>query len=260
MRLRFCFIILPLIATVSGLVAYPSFAHDTAEKYAHYQLRPIDSALQQSDGAAVAEYQLFGDVVIRYGGVFSTNACFEIADVGGSLSFDNPEPAIDIDVDETLSLENLTGAVLQSAAPTEVYRFRGHTIDGASMNVFAAMNGAWVYLRGSSEPPPGSADFVTYNFHALGRSRPFADFNDDGVVDGADYVMIRKFPDSAVYPGATYDDWKEQFGERMLDVNAMDALISAAAGSSVAAASVPEPGTVGLAIIAGIVLASPRRR
>jgi hypothetical protein len=260
MRLRFCFAIRVLVATITGIVAHPSLAHDVPEKLAYYYLLPRNSALRQSDGIAAVDYQLFGYVMVRYGGIWSTNASFEIASVWGSLPSDNPVLAMDIDVNETLSLENLNGAVLPAAAPTEVYQFRGHTLDGSPINLFAAMTGPWIYLRGGSEPPAGGANYITYSTRALGRSRPFADFNGDGIVDGADYVTSRKAPDADAQFATTYYDWATQFGERLLDLDAMDAIINAAAGTSVTTATVPEPTSVGLAPIAGVLLGTRRRR
>jgi hypothetical protein len=249
-----------LVATITVFVAHPSLAHDIPGKLAYYQLLTPNSALQQADGIADIEYQLSGAFIVRYGGIWSANASFEIANVWGSPLSDNPVPASDIDVNETLNLENLAGAVLPAAAPIEVYQFRGHTLDGSLMNLFAAMTGPWMYLRGGSETPLGSTDYVRYDIRALARSGPFADFNGDGLVDAADYVIIRKSPEAAIEGGATYYDWKEQFGERLLNVDAMDAVIDAAVGSSFAAATVPEPTSIGLALIAGILLASRRRQ
>src|SRR4051812_10193105 len=162
MRLRFCFYILLLVATITGLAARPSLAHGTPEKTAYYKILPAFSALQQSDGISQVEYQVFGAAIVRYGGIWSTNATVDVADIWGSLPSNSSAPERDIDITETLSLEALTGAVLPTAGPTEVYKFRGHTSDGSSVNLFAAMAGSWLYLRGGSEPLSGSTNYMTY--------------------------------------------------------------------------------------------------
>jgi hypothetical protein len=265
-RLRSCFAILLLVAATIGLVANLCPAHGTPENVAYFQILPDKSALHQTDGTAAVDYELFGEVIVRYGGIWSTNAFFEIADVWGSLPSSTP-PAMAIDVDETLYMEGLNGAVLPSPGPTEIYRFQGYTFDGSAMDLYLAMTGPWLYLRGSSQLLPGSTDDFTYNIRALGRPRPFADFSDNGVIDAADYVPLRNSSNAPASGAATYDDWKEQFGEQLLNVDAMDAIIDAAIASSLTPAAaatanltVPEPTTVGLATLAAIVLASRRRR
>jgi hypothetical protein len=265
-RLRSFFAILLLVAATIVLVANLCLAHGTPENVAYFRLLPDKSALHQTDGAAAIDYELFGEVIVRYGGIWSTNAFFEIADVWGSLP-SSPPPAMAIDVDETLYMEGLNGAVLPSPAPTEVYRFQGYTFDGSALDLYVAMTGPWLYLRGSSQLLPGSTEDVTYNIRALGRPRPFADLSDNGLIDAADYVLLRNSSNAAAGGGATYDDWKEQFGERLLDVDAMDAIINAAIASSLSPAAaatanltVPEPTTVALATLTALLLASRRRR
>jgi len=73
------------------------------------------------------------------------------------------------------------------------------------------------------------------------------DFNQDGTVDAADYVVWRK----TIYPidpdaAAQYAAWRASFGNTTL--------------SSAAQAVVPEPSTFGLALLALLGLASRRRR
>ena len=68
------------------------------------------------------------------------------------------------------------------------------------------------------------------------------DFNGDGVVDAADYVVWRKNG----LTQAQFDLWRANFGEN-------------GGGGSVAGAAVPEP-TTGLIFTVGIVLLSAMRR
>jgi hypothetical protein len=77
------------------------------------------------------------------------------------------------------------------------------------------------------------------------------DFNSDGVVDAADYVVWRKGLDTT-YTLADYDVWRAHFGE---------STASAAESSLRSGASVPEPGTLLLGLIlAGHVCGCRRKR
>jgi hypothetical protein len=72
------------------------------------------------------------------------------------------------------------------------------------------------------------------------------DFNSDGKVDGADYVVWRK--DSASYGGAGgYTTWRTNFGNTY------------GSGSGSSLASVPEPSSAMLLVVAGIVLGGAKR-
>ena len=71
------------------------------------------------------------------------------------------------------------------------------------------------------------------------------DFNDDGSVDAADYVVWRKTDNSP----AGYDEWRMNFGRTS----------GAASGAALGGAAVPEPASVVL-LLAGVALISCRRR
>src|SRR6476469_3101703 len=101
-----------------------------------------------------------------------------------------------------------------------------------------------MYLRGATQPRPGSADYFEYQLRALAHKGPFADANADGVVDASDYTLLRKTAVAAgtdATTGASMADWRAQFGEAIPNVAAMDAAISAATGSSLVASNIPEP-------------------
>ena len=109
---------------------------------------------------------------------------------------------------------------------------------------------------------PSSGIFIRQQAKALARKGPFADANADGVVDASDYALLRKTAvaggtDAAT--GASLADWRAQFGETMPDLSAMDAAISAAAGSSLNTSSVPEPACWLMLVIATAVSSSWRR-
>jgi hypothetical protein len=168
-----------------------------------------------------------------------------------------------IDADEIFNLEGLRGTQLLVDSPFDIYRFTGELPDDSSVELFAALAGRWMFLQGGTEPPPGSADFFEYDIRALARSRPFADFNADGVVDAADYVLARDSgwaggePETA---GAGLAEWREQFGEAVPDIAKMETALSAAVASFVPSAGVPEPACLSLAIAGGMLVTGLRRR
>src|SRR5262245_6409000 len=199
----------------------------------HFRLVPRQSVLHQSGGIAGLEldFRLSGEYDFRQRFDEHREAKFERAEIWGSQISDLPTPAYVLDVDELLNLEGLKGEALPVLAPFNVYKFTGEAPDKSSVNLFAAVLGRWMYVRGSTEPPPDSADFFSYQFHWLARSRPFADVSGDGVVDAADVVMIRDAETSGVAVGSeldgtagvTYTDWVQQFGERIPDISAFEA-------------------------------------
>lgn len=178
--------------------------------------------------------------------------------------------AIVFDADEILNLEGLMGVQLPIDAPFDVYRFTGTVQSGLPINLFAAVLGSWMYVRGHSEPALDMAGISGLSVHWLARTSPFADLNSDGVVDTADYVMLRhaqasggasigSFQDGTAR--ISYEDWQQQFGETIPDLIAMDAALSAAAGAgALAAAAVPEPTTALAAVIGFLTLALRLRR
>jgi hypothetical protein len=248
-----------------GLVAERAPAQDPAEILQHFRLVPRLSRLHKTGGfAGVNErYRLMGEFDLNRSTDRLAKASFEEAEIWGSLISDGPTPAVVIDVDEILNLEGLSGMQLPVAAPFDVYRFRGELPDESSVELFAALAGPWIYLHGGTQPPPGGADFFEYDIRALGRSRPFADFNADGAVDAADYVLRRDSgwvsgePETA---GAGLADWQQQFGETVPDMAKMEVALSAAVASFVSSASVPEPTCLGLVVAGGVFLAGLRRR
>ena len=137
-------------------------------------------------------FRLLGKYDLVHGDAAGTRAKFANAEIWGSRISDGPVTADVLDVDRVFNLAGLKGESVPVAAPFDVYRFTGETADGSSVNLFASVFGPWMYVRGGTQPPPGSADFFQYDIRMLARSRPFADFNDDGRVDGADYVLARK--------------------------------------------------------------------
>jgi hypothetical protein len=262
---RNIFVYVSLALGAGGLLAEHCVAQDPAERLDHYRVVPRLSRLRLTGGFAGfnALYRVSGEYDFRRHASPNGDAAFESAEVWGSIISDDPAPAVVIDVDEVLDLEGLTGMALPVAAPFDVYRFHSNRPpDEPSVELFAAVIGPWIFLRGGTMPPPGGADFFNYHIRALARSSPFADINEDGTVDAADYVALRSSGQMGGGEGmAGYAEWRQQFGETAPDMDAVDRAMSAAVGSYLAAAAVPEPASLMLAVCAGVLIVGvPRRR
>jgi hypothetical protein len=251
-----------------ALLAQTSRGQDPVEILEHFRLLPRASVLHQTGGIAGVNqrYRLTGEYDFRHGERPLSPASFEDAEIWGSLISDLPTPAYVIDVDEILNINGLEGRLLPSRGPLDLYEFRGETGDGSAIHAHAAVLGRWMYLRGFTEPPPGSADFFEYSFRTLARRGPSADVNDDGIVDAADFVALRdvdgvgKGIRSDLAIGAGLSDWRQQFGEATPNLTEMDAMMSSALASFVTMASVPEPASSCLAVCGAILIAGLRRR
>jgi hypothetical protein len=253
------------VLIVAGVWAQQGVAQQDVSILDHYRVVPQQSTLHQTGGFAGFDslYRLTGDYGFAHSFSPAIGAKFVDANISGIPIPPGPTAAANvIDVDQLLNLDGLTGKLLPVASAFNVYQFQGHSADGSAVNLYASMLGPWMYLRGGTQPPPGSADYFVYQLRALARKGPFADVNGDGVVDASDYTLLRKSgfaggTDAAA--GASFADWRQQFGETLPDLNAMDAMITAAAGSGLESSSVPEPACLGLAIVAGFLVVGSRR-
>lgn len=260
-----------VVALACGLGAGNAGAQDLGLKIGTFKVVPRLSVLHRTGGiAGRSEWlRLSGqyDLVQSPLAVYPPFVYFDTAEIWGALISDLPHAAVVEDVDELLNLEELHGRQLPVGAPFDVYQFRGKLDDGSAIELAAAKIGSWMYVRGFTTPPPGSADFFEYQLKMVARSRPFADMNDDGKVDAADYTLLR---DSAAHgeaaldaasAGATFADWREQFGESLPDFTAVDALLAGAGAgfAPASAAAVPEPATITIALLAVVALAGSRR-
>lgn len=212
----------------------------------HYKLVPRASVLHQTGGFAGVDqyYRLLGSYDLHRTLGWTGTASFENAEVWGTILSPFPAIAIALDVDQVLNLEGLKGVALPVAAPFDVYEFTGKTDDGSSVRLLGSLIGPWMYLRGGTRPPEGSADFFTYDIHALARSRPFADLNGDGTVDSADYILLRRNVAAvSAGDGANVADWVQQFGEQLPDFSVYDAVLNASLNGP-GPSAVPEPAGV----------------
>jgi hypothetical protein len=174
-----------------------------------------------------------------------------------------------IDVDHLLNLELLRGELLPLGIPTPVYRFTGVINDGepasplesSTIELYAALSGPWMYLWGETTPRPWMADYFEYEIKAVARRGRWADWNDDGVVDAADYTVARDLQANlTALPPEWHGElalWQSQFGETAPDADAMIASFSAALATS-PALSIPEPS--GLVLVAIGAVGAARRR
>lgn len=230
----------------------------------HYHVLPRYSVVHETGGFAGVDnrYRARGEFDFqRLWNEGSFSAKFDDAEIWGSPISDGPVIAVVLDVDEVFNLEGLRGRLLPTMNPlADVYEFRGEAPDSSFVHLYAYQRGPWMYLRGSTNPPPDTADFLQYEIRALARTRPWADANDDGRVDLGDYTILR---DNTGHwaDGPTYGDWRAQFGETLPDMNEMEGALVSALSSAATVAAVPEP-TAALLIAAGLVAKVPlvRRR
>jgi hypothetical protein len=92
-------------------------------------------------------------------------------------------------LDQALNLSGLKGEPLATTGWFDAFRFTGRTQDDSSVEIFTFQQGPWMYLRGTTTAPPGSADYFEYSFKAIARKRPFADFTSDDVVTASDLAQ-----------------------------------------------------------------------
>lgn len=236
----------------------------------HYDLVPRRSVLLQTGGFAGVQqrYHLEGDYDFVEDWDYPTDppalvpyAYFTEADIRAPLG---PMLPAFIDVDYLLNLEGLRGELLPLGAPFDVWRFRGRINDSdaaspleqSTIDLFAAQIGPWMYLYGQTTAPTHTADYFEYTIKALARRGRWADMNDDGVVDSADYTMVRDR--DAAAGSASFDpdavtvgDWQSQYGETLPDESTLDWLEGMALSYSTStAAAVPEPGALAIVLVA----------
>ena len=188
---------------------------------------------------------------------------FEKVDAGG------PHPVQDVivDLDEALNLSGLAGRQLPVAGPFDVFEFLGKNSVGHDVQLFATIIAPWLLLNGETTPTPESTDPRYYSIHAVARQRPFADFNDDAVVSGADLAAWSEHFGSADMPfdatnyadadgdgdtdGADLLAWQRTLGEQAP---------GGSAAALVGGAAVPEPASAALAFIGIAMFCRSHRR
>jgi hypothetical protein len=171
-----------------------------------------------------------------------------------------PIPLPGWDLDETLNLSGLSGT-FQLGEPNRLF-FHGKDGQGQPIRLRALLRDRLIRIVGENDPvhrPDGSvcADCFGYKIDAVAHLIPHADFNLDGLVDAADYVVWRKALEHAgagadASGGGDYDLWRTDFGD------AID--LSELADLSLESGGVPEPTTAALFILGAMILRTWLRR
>ena len=164
----------------------------------------------------------------------------------------SPMPSPGWDLDKTLNLSGLTGTF---NVPSQL-QFSGVDGQGQAIKLDATLAGPLIHLVGANNP--GCCDFFNYKIDAYAHILPWADFNLDGRVDGADLPIWRQHFGNSVTPGADGD----ANGDGIVDAEDYIAW-RGQLGQSVDGASfagvVPEPGTMTL-LVSGLALLAACRR
>lgn len=148
-----------------------------------------------------------------------------------------------------LDLDSITGDGDTEVLFTNLDSFAGmaqgdyQTFDSFFAPTSVGQFSAIYTLNLSDEDLPGEQQ-QTLTLNLLAEAVLAGDFNTDGAVDAADYVVWRDGLDT-VYTLEDYEVWKMHFGET-------------AGAAALAPATVPEPRSV-LLLVAALVLARPRR-
>jgi hypothetical protein len=171
-----------------------------------------------------------------------------------------PLPVPGWDLDETLNLSGLTGTFSDPA----LLHFSGVDGQGIPIKLDASLRGSLLHLTGMNYLPPtclSCTQFVGYEVNALAVTRPYADFNLDGVIDGADFSIWR---DNMGLETAASFEHGDANGDGIVD--AADYVIwrhtvgpttsfGAFAESGASVNVVPEPTTIALALAGAVFLA-----
>jgi hypothetical protein len=121
----------------------------------------------------------------------------------------------------------------------------GATDYGIAVQSFNTSDGWQIHLTGTSDMTLRPQLVVVSDLSSVGLA---GDYNGDGSVDAADYVVWRKDPASFGGDPDGYNTWQANFGN------------SSGAGSSLAAGAVPEPGSIVLITVAMLMSPLVRRK
>ena len=228
-----------------------------------YRFLPRSSIINQSGGFAGV------DIDYRVRGTFDFRVMpspLAVWPPVHTAKFENVEvdgihpPHEPLDVDAALNLSGISGGErLMNPRTPGLFFFRGFTSDKSAVELQAHLVGPWLYMRGRTTPPAGSADFFDYSIKAVARRLPSGDINADGSVDGGDLIAWRASESTS---GDDFLNWQRQVGETAPSLESFDAELDAAlAAASLNTAAVPEPSSiVAIASAAGLFIVSRRRR
>ena len=273
MKVR-CLSLAWIVMLAGSVTASAQGLPELAPQSTHYRFLPRFSVLNETGGIFPR------DIDYRVRGTFDFVTDPGPTDVwpgAGTAKFDNvdawashPILAYVLPLDEVLNLSGLEGRQVPVVAPLDVYEFEGEAFD-SSVRLLAASIGPWLFLRGQTTPPTNGADFLEYRFHALARRTPYADFDANDWVNVQDLDAWRTLYGSSVSPGgadqehlvdgADFLAWQRQLGESAPSSAELDGMLNAALSTiSSAAAPVPEPASMLLAVAGGALLLKAKRR
>jgi hypothetical protein len=177
------------------------------------------------------------------GGVLNCVTCTFDVEVGGLTAGTQYDQ---VDVGGTLTIGDTTPRGILN-----VSLINGFTTPTSSTD-FTIMTGSSVIGQFATVNLPDANWSIVYNptsvvLHVAAAALA-GDYNSDGKVDAADYVLWRKTPDNYGGDPAGYNTWRQNFGN------------PPGSGSGLDNGAVPEPGTIALLGTAMIALAYPRRR
>jgi hypothetical protein len=260
---RACFAVLAATTWLAALATSAQASFGLPQRVDSYRFLPRRSVINESGGIAGfnTNYRVEGTFDFRIQQTPLTVfpplhvASFEKVDVAGL------HPTFpDLDVDAALNLSGIRGGErLTNPRVPGLFHFQGKTADGSSVSLHAKVDGRWLYLRGGTTAPEGSADYFEYTIRALARRQPDGDFNRDGKVDSAD---LTSWSSGEAPSGRDFLAWQRQLGEEAPSVESLDASLDAALAASATAAvsAVPEPASAALAAFAVAMLHGVRRR
>lgn len=180
-------------------------------------------------------------VAVNAGGTLAPGASIGTLSVVGDVTFADSTSIFKVEADGTSSTADLlavTGNLTLNGASLLASLLSGTTPSGPY--TIATYSGT---LTGTFSAPAGiSINYgtgtnsqITMTINSL--SLP-GDYNADGKVDGADYVLWRKSPSTYGGDPAGYNTWRAHYGQ------------TAGAGTSLGGGAVPEPATATLLLIA----------
>jgi hypothetical protein len=170
-----------------------------------------------------------------------------------------PTPVPGWDLDKTLNLTGLDGT-FHVGDPTRLY-FHGVDGQGAPINLQAGVHDPLIHIVGANDPLCATCapDLHGYKIDAVGLLRNRADYNGNGMIDAADYLIWRKtqMTSSMTDDGSQIeidsqdylDVWRAEFGQ-----------VIGSAGSTLTDTAVPEPATFALAYAAAVFMLVRRAR
>jgi hypothetical protein len=273
---RHCILILSVLILAIGTGQPAPAEHPST--LTPYRFLPRFSVLNQSGGIAGV------DIDFRVHGRFDLLLDDDHEPPwGNTATFENvqawaahPILAYVLDMDDVLNLSGLKGEQLPVAGPFDAYRFTGIAQDGSSVDLFASVIGPWLYLNGGTTPPDGSADYFEYELRAIARTRPYADFDENGIVDADDLDRWRAHfgdpspsgvdvtswgdanGDNAI-DGRDFLEWQRQVGEMAPPLAALEAGIAEVKAGLASITAVPEPSAIWLVATGAMAIFGRRR-